>query len=128
MKLVIKCEACNEENRSPVKGTTRINIVRKYGEQVKMTCKNCSNSTDYEVDDIKAVDYKFSEILLDRILVFLIVVSVAFISGIFLIGPEAGFILSIISMFISLMLVKKNSSQKVLTFNRHKVKNRISGI
>ncbi|WP_370086781.1 hypothetical protein [Ekhidna sp.] len=128
MKLIVKCKKCRAENDSPNKASTRINIVQKYGEEFEMKCTSCNETDTYEVDDIKAVDYSFGEIVKNRIAVFIIVLVTTFILGFFLIGIEGGFIISLISTLISMVMVKKNNSGKNLTFNKHKVKGRMSNI
>ncbi len=128
MKLIVKCKECRSENNSPIKAATRINIVQKYGEEFEMKCNSCNKSCTYEVDDIRAVDYNFGELIKNRIVVFLVVLAVTFILGFLLFGLNAGLIISIVATLISMALIKKNNSGKNLTFNKHKVKGRIGNV
>ncbi|WP_375579356.1 hypothetical protein ABWH96_20515 [Marivirga tractuosa] len=126
MKLIVKCKECRSENDSPVKAATRIKIVQKYGEEFEMKCNSCYETHTYEIDDIRAVDYSFGELIKNRIAVFLIVLVVTFTLGFILLGLNAGLIISVIATLISMALLKKNNSGKNLTFNKHKVKGRMS--
>ncbi len=125
MKLIVKCTECRAENNSPFNEATRIKIVQKHGETFEMTCNSCNETRQYEIDDIRAVDYSLGELIKNRIAVFLIVLVVTFVLGFLLLGLNAGLIISIIAIFISMALLKKNNSGKNLTFNKHKVKGRM---
>ncbi|MCX2745459.1 hypothetical protein OO013_16385 [Mangrovivirga sp. M17] len=128
MKLIIKCKDCRNEIDSPYKASTRINIVQKFGEEFEIKCPACNSTNTYEVDDIRAVDYSFGELVQNRIAVFLVIMAVTFVLGFFLIGTGVGIITSIVSALIAIILFKNNNSGKNLTFNKHKVKGRMSNV
>jgi len=93
-----------------------------------MKCTSCNKSNTYEIDDIRAVDYSLGELIKNRIAVFLILLVVTFALGFFLIGPLGGVIIAVVTSLISIGLLRKNSSAKNLTFNKHKVKGRMTSI
>lgn len=128
MKLIVKCNQCRNEMPAPHKAHSRVDYVQKYGEEFKMTCRQCNHEDTYEVDDIRAVDYSFGEILKNRIVVVLVILVATFGLGLFIFGPGASSIMAVVASMIYAVIAKKNDSQANLTFNKHKVKGRISNI
>ena len=80
------------------------------------------------MDDIKAVDYTIGEILKNRVLIIAILFIVTFVPGFFLGGPIGGMVSSVLAVLISMATVKKNNAARNLTFNKHKLKGRVSGV
>ncbi|WP_053406723.1 hypothetical protein [Persicobacter sp. CCB-QB2] len=128
MKLIVKCTTCRAENDSPITGATRIKIVQKHGETFDLTCNSCGKTHTYGVDDIKAEDYTITELIKNRAIIFGVVFLTSFGLGFLFTGITGAAMVSIISTILSLALIKKNHSGKNLTFNRHKVKNRMTNI
>lgn len=128
MKLIIKCKGCRAEINAPNIADSRINYVQKYGQEFELKCKDCNQTNTYEVDNIRAEDYSLGEIVKNRLVVFVVILAVTFIGGFFLIGTKTGFLISLVSILISMVLIKNNNSGKNLTFNKHKVKGRMTSI
>lgn len=128
MKLIVKCNKCRHENKAPHHVNNRIDYAKQYGDNFSLTCKSCNETDEYHVDDIKAVDYTFGEIFKNRLIVFAIIFVVTLVLGFFVIGVAGAVIVSLIATLISMGLAKKNNSSKNLTFNKHKLKGRVSGV
>lgn len=128
MKLIVKCNKCRHENKAPHHVNNRIDYAKQYGDNFSLTCKSCNETDEYHVDDIKAVDYTFGEIFKNRLIVFAIIFVVTLVLGFFVIGVAGAVIVSLIATLISIGLAKKNNSSKNLTFNKHKLKGRVSGV
>lgn len=128
MKLIVKCTKCKQENKAPHHVNNRIDYAKQYGDNFSLTCKSCNETGEYHVDDIKAVDYTFGEIFKNRLIVFAIIFVVTLVLGFFVIGVAGAVIVSLIATLISMGLAKKNNSSKNLTFNKHKLKGRVSGV
>lgn len=128
MKLIVKCNKCRHENKAPHHENNRIDYAKQYGDNFSLTCKSCNETDEYHVDDIKAVDYTFGEIFKNRLIVFAIIFVVTLVLGFFVIGVAGAVIVSLIATLISMGLAKKNNSSKNLTFNKHKLKGRVSGV
>lgn len=128
MKLIVKCPHCKQENKAPHRIHNRIDYAKQYGEHFSLKCTACNQTTEFHVDDIKAVDYTVGEILKNRVLIFAILFVVTFVLGFFLGGPVGGMVVSVMVILISMAMVKKNNASKNLTFNKHKLKGRVSGV
>lgn len=128
MKLIVKCPACRHENIAPHQVNYRIDYAKRYGENFPLSCKSCNETTEFHVDDIKAIDYSLVEIIKNRIFVFAITWVVTFVLGFFLVGILGGIVLSLIFTIISMFLVKRNNSKQNLIFNKYKLKGRVSGV
>jgi len=124
MKLIVKCPNCGEENKTPKKHDNRIDYAKKYGDKFSLKCIKCSTESEFHVDEIKAIDYSFGELIKNRLIVFLIIFILILGLGIFFTGFVGGLVLSTISVSISALLMKKNASDKNVEFNRHKLKGR----
>ncbi len=128
MKLIVKCTNCRHENKVPHYENNRIDYAKQYGDTFSLTCKSCNHTEEYHVDDIKAVDYSFLEIVKNRLLVFALIFIVSLILGIFIIGLFGAVIISLIVAFIATLFAKKNNVSKNLNFNKHKLKGRFSDV
>lgn len=128
MKLIVKCTKCREENKVPYFVDNRVDYAKEYGENFTLKCKRCNEVSTYHVDDIKAVDYNFSEIIKNRLMVFAVIYVVALVLGYFLTGITGGFIIALLLVFISVVLAKRNNSAKNLVFNKHKLKGRVTNV
>lgn len=128
MKLIVKCQNCNFENKAPHHVDNRIDYAKNYGDNFSLKCKNCGETNEYHVDDIKAVDYSFVELLKSRLIVFIILFIILFVIGFFLTGPIGGIVISTMFSLFSVLIVKKNNSSKNVVFNKHKLKGRVSGV
>ena len=128
MKLIVKCPKCRQANKALHLVNNRIDYAKQYGDNFSLTCDSCKESSEFHVDDIKAVDYTFGEIIINRLFVFAIIFVVTLVLGFFVIGTAGGIILSLIATLISIVFAKKNNSLKNLTFNKHKLKGRVSGV
>ena len=128
MKLIVKCPKCRQENKVPHHDNNRIDYAKQYGDSFLLTCDSCKESSEFHVDDIRAVDYSFVEIIKNRLIIFAIIFVVILVLGFFVIGPVGGLLLSLIATLISMVFVKKNNSSKNLIFNKHKLKGRVSGV
>lgn len=128
MKLIVKCPKCRHENKAPHHIDNRIDYAKNYGDNFILTCKSCNQTTEFHVDDIKAVDFSIGEIIKNRLNVFAVTFVVILVLGFFVVGIAGGLILSLIVTMISMVLVKKNNSSKNLIFNKHKLKGRVSSV
>lgn len=128
MKLIVKCTKCRHENKAPHHVNNRIDYAKQYGDNFSLTCKSCGETDEYHVDDIKAVDYSFVEIIKNRLIVFAIIFVITLVLGFFVVGIAGAVIVSLIATLISMVFAKKNNSSKNLTFNKHKLKGRVSGV
>lgn len=124
MKLIV----CRKEIESPYKAATRIKIVQQYGEEFEIACWSCNNTYTYEVDDIRAEDYTFWEIIINRLKLLLATFFVSAILGMFLFDVFAGFCIGLVCSLIYALYAKRNNSNSNLTFNKHKVKGRMTNI
>ena len=127
MKLIVKCSNCNSANNAP-KMNDRISYAKNKGENFSITCSSCNETNEYHVDDIKAIDYSFTEIIKNRLVVFAIIFVAVAITGYFFIGVARSLAASFIATIISMVFAKQNNSSKNLTFNKHKLKGRVSSI
>lgn len=112
MKLIVKCSKCRQTNKAPYFVNNRIDYAKKYGDNFSLVCDSCNETTEYHVDDIKAVDYSFKEIFMSRLIIFVVIFVVTSVLGYFIIGKAAAVALSLTATFISIVLVKKNDSSK----------------
>ena len=128
MKLIVKCPDCKQETKVLHHVDNRIDYAKQYGDNFNLKCTNCNTTTEYHVDDIKAIDYSFGEILKNRIFLFIVLFLVSSVLGFIFTGLAGAFMLFIITSLIVIALIKKNNSANNLTFNKHKLKARISGI
>jgi hypothetical protein len=128
MKLIVKCNKCRQENKAPHHVNNRIDYAKQYGDNFLLTCKFCNETDEYHVDDIKAVDYSFVEIIKNRLIVFAIIFVITLVLGFFVVGIAGAMISSLVATMISIVYTKKNNSSKNLTFNKHKLKGRVSGV
>lgn len=128
MKLIVKCQHCRNEISSPHKEATRIKYLQKHGESFHLKCISCQQTHTYEVDDIRAVDYSFGEILANRIIVLVVTVVVVFLASFLLIGSLGAVMLAVISALIYSVNAKKNNAQANLLFNKQKVTGRMTKI
>lgn len=128
MKLIVKCANCRHENKAPHSMDNRIDYAKQHGDSFSLTCIACNQTNNYHVDNIKAVDYTLGEIVKNRLMVLAIIFGLALVAGFFLGGIPGGVILSVISIIVSIVFVKRNNSSKNLTFNKHKLKGRVSGV
>ena len=124
MKLVVKCPKCGEENKAPKKHDNRIDYAKKYGDKFSLNCVKCDGSNEYHVDEIKAMDYGFGELIKNRLIILIIIFILTIALGFFFIGVLGALVISSISVFVSALFIKKNASDKNLEFNRHKLKGR----
>ncbi|MEN8187872.1 MAG: hypothetical protein ABFR05_12150 [Bacteroidota bacterium] len=127
MKLIVKCNKCRHENKAPHHVSNRIDYAKQYGDNFSLMCKSCNETNEYHVDDIKAVDYSFGEIIKNRLIVFAIIFVVTLALGFFVVGIAGAVIVSLIATLISMVFAKKNNYSKNLIFNKHKLKGRVSG-
>jgi len=128
MKLIVKCSKCKHENKAPHHVNNRINYAKQYGDNFSLMCKSCKETEEYHVDDIKAVDYSFGEIIKNWLIVLSIIFVVTLVFGFFVVGIAGAVMISSITTFISMLFAKKNNSSKNLIFNKHKLKGHVSGI
>lgn len=128
MKLVVKCPNCRQENKVPHHVNNRIDYAKLYGDNFSLTCKSCNETSEYHVDNIKAVDYSFVEMIKNRLIIFIVIFVVSLVLGYTVIGALGGLIISIITSLISILFAIKYNSSMNLTFNKHKLKGRVSGI
>lgn len=128
MKLIVKCSNCRDENKVLHRVSNRIDYAKQYGDNFSLTCKSCNKADEYHVDDIRAVDYSFGEIVKNRMITIAIVFVVTFALGFFVGGIGGAFILALVAIGVSMLFAKKNNSYKNLTFNKHKLKGRVSGV
>jgi len=128
MKLIVKCPSCKQEIKTPHHVDNRIDYAKQYGDNFSLKCTNCNETTEYHVDDIKAIDYTVGEILKNRIFLFVVVFLVSSVLGFIFIGLAGVIMLNIIITLVIIALIKKNNSAANLTFNKHKLKARVSGI
>jgi len=130
MKLVVKCPKCKTRNEIKKTAATRPEFARQYGDTHSITCKKCHHSFEYHVDDIRAVPYSFKEIIVNRLIIWVGLSIISLLIGIFLF--KLGIIKSILFWFIiiivSILFKKKNNSSAILTFNKHKLKGRVSNV
>ena len=127
MKLIVKCSKCRKENKAPHHVDNRIDYAKQYGDNFSLTCKSCNQTSEYHVDDIKAEDCSFGEIIKNRLIVFAVIFVITLVLGLFVVGIAGSVILALVATLISMAFAKKNSSSKNLTFNKHKLKGRVSG-
>lgn len=128
MKLIVKCPKCRKENRAPHHVNNRIDYAKQYGDNFSITCQFCQKPSAFHVDEIKAVDYSFSEIIKNRVIIFALILIISLILGMFITNTATAVIISVIITFISVILTKQNNASKNLTFNKHKLKGRVSTI
>lgn len=128
MKLIVKCLKCRKENKAPHHVDNRIDYAKQYGDNFSLECKFCNETAEYHVDDIRALDYSFGEIIKNRLIIFGIIFVVSLVVGFFIVGLAGAVIISFIILLTSMVYAKKNNSSKNLTFNKHKLKGRVSGI
>lgn len=128
MKLIVKCNKCRHENKAPHRVNNRIDYAKQYGDNFSLTCKSCNATDEYHVDEIKAVDYSFGEIIKNRLIVFAIIFVVTMVLGFFVVGIAVSVIGSLIATLAYMVFAKQNNSSKTLTFNKHKLKGRVSGV
>ncbi len=128
MKLIVKCPKCGQENKAPHHVNNRIDYAKQYGDNFSLLCTSCNETSEYHVDDIKAIDFSFGEIIKNRLIVFLVIFALTLTLGFFIVGVAGALILSLVATMISIALSKKNDASKNLTFNKHKLKGRVSGI
>lgn len=128
MNLSVKCPECKKQNKTPHSMSNRVDYAKKYGDNFTLKCPDCNTASEYHVDDIRALDYSFGEIIKNRLLVFILVFVIMFVIGLFVISVGGAIALSIIISSISILLSKKNDSKKNLEFNKHKLKGRVSGV
>lgn len=128
MKLIVKCSDCRAEDKALHHVDNRIDYAKEFGDNFSLTCKSCNTMNEYHVDDIKAVDISFVEIIKNRFIAFAVIFIVTLVLGFFVTGRAGGIILAFITTFISTVFRKKNDTSKNLTFNKHKLKGRVSNI
>lgn len=128
MKLIVKCEKCRQENKAPHHVNNRIDYAKEYGDSFSLTCNSCNETSECHVDDIRAEDYSFGEIIKNRVTIFVIISLLTLIVGFFLGGFYGAIILPAITILLSIGLIKNNNSSKNLTFNKHKMRGRVSNV
>ncbi|MEQ9443245.1 MAG: hypothetical protein RIG62_29680 [Cyclobacteriaceae bacterium] len=128
MKLIVNCKNCKNQFTTPKKASSRINYFKKFGEKFELPCPSCNQTKLYEVDDIRAVDYSFKELILNRLFILIVIAVVSFALGFILISATGAFLMTVISALIFALLAKKNNSKANLIFNKHKVKGRMTSI
>ena len=128
MKLIVKCVKCGQENKAPRQVNNRIDYAKQYGDNFTLQCAECDESVEYHVDDIKAVDYRFGELVKNKFVIFAIIFEATLILGFFSIGIAGGAVLSVLATLISMVLIRKNSAARNLTFNNRKLNGRESGV
>lgn len=128
MKLIVKCPNCNTENKAPHTMDNRIDYAMKYGDNFSVKCVSCGETTTYHVDEIRAVDYSFSELLINKLLIFGVVYVATLVLGIYLVGAIGGIVISFVVILLAFFLAKRNDTSKNLTFNRHKLKRRMANV
>ncbi|WP_282040070.1 hypothetical protein [Saccharicrinis aurantiacus] len=128
MKLIVKCNKCRQENKAPHHVNNRVDYAKQHGDNFSLTCKSCNETDEYHVDDIKAVDYTFGEIIKNRLMVFAILFVITLVLGLFVVGFTGAVTISLVLTLTTMLFAKKNNSSKSLTFNKHKLKGRVSGV
>ncbi|WP_335965548.1 hypothetical protein [Galbibacter sp. PAP.153] len=126
MKLIVRCPLCKNEMNAPNHSDNRIDYAKQFGDTFTLTCSACHKDTEYHVDKIRAVDYSFAEIIINRMVIFAVLFIVSAIFGYYLSGFAGAVGLSILSTGIYLWFAKRNNSGKNLDFNRHKLKGRVA--
>lgn len=58
MKLYTYCTKCKSEIGFNLRAKDRFTLAKKHGEEIQLTCNNCSSRKYYHVNDIKAEESK----------------------------------------------------------------------
>ena len=130
MKLYAECTHCENEVEFRLKAGTRIELLRKVGEDFELTCDYCGQKFEQHVDQIYAKRSKFLRLL--AILIFLVGtpavgfavnptvlnnINAVYVYGLFLTIPVAIY-----------GLIIQQDQRRVSDFNRNKVRGHISSI
>lgn len=74
------------------------------------------------------MDYSFGEIIKNILIVFAIIFVVTMVLVFVVVGIAVSVIGSLIATLAYMVFAKQNNSSKTLTFNKHKLKGRVSGV
>jgi len=54
MKLIVYCKRCSKKNTLKIKASDRVELKKRYGDKIDLTCKKCNAKNKFESRDIKA--------------------------------------------------------------------------
>lgn len=126
MNLITTCENCKQELRIWTFAQDRVELARQKGDQIALTCKKCSSTSKYPVDDFSAVPNRFLQsialltfLMGTPLIIWLIWDVIWNLTMSYLILVASGLFLIPVIIY---GLILKNDRLRVNSFNRHRFK------
>jgi len=110
MKIVSTCTSCKTETRIKTLATTRPDLIKDKGEEIKVNCSSCGNNEKHHVNDFKAIPNHIYTIVAA---IISLVLSIALL---FVVG-----IVGTVSIIIPILVWKQQASA-VSAFNNYRTR------
>ena len=125
MRLVIFCKSCGHKNKVNFSFEDRLEIKKRYGNQVCISCKNCGNRQGYLINEIKAeINGVLNLILLILMFLFIVIAFAYFSEYLFIKGTIQSIYIIPIAIAIPPLIYFNwlgNERKRINEFNRFRL-------